>query len=96
MELNLKKNVFVKFDVFVNEEDEATSGANKTELAGSFANLPHKDKDGVNIKTCLRLGINELLEDLGVDDDESVLVTLVPKAGVGLVTIGGITVELSS
>ncbi|KAM7492470.1 hypothetical protein LguiA_035391 [Lonicera macranthoides] len=86
--IEFEKNVFVKFDVFVNEEDEAKSGADKTELAGSFANLPHKDKDGMKIKTCLRLGISELLEDLGADDDDSVLVTLVPRAGVGLVTIG--------
>ncbi|KAJ9563133.1 hypothetical protein OSB04_008293 [Centaurea solstitialis] len=88
--IELKRDEFVKFDVFVNDEDDemAASGgvAANTEFAGSFVNVPHKqrhdggDGGGKVIKTRLRLGISELLEGLGVDDDdEHVLVKLVPK-----------------
>ncbi|KAI3718879.1 hypothetical protein L6452_19764 [Arctium lappa] len=92
--IEVKRDAFVKFDVFVNDEDDELSGADKTEFAGSFVNVPHKHKHGKNVKTRLRLGITELLEDLDAEDDDNVMVTLVPKNGAGLISIKGIKIEL--
>ncbi|KAI7981283.1 hypothetical protein LOK49_Contig53G00021 [Camellia lanceoleosa] len=94
--IEVERDVFVKFDVFINDEDEAVSGPEKTEFAGSFVNVPRKHKHEKKIRTGLRLGITELLEDLGAEDDESVLVTLVPRYGSDAVTIGGVKIEFDS
>ncbi|KAD4982380.1 hypothetical protein E3N88_19051 [Mikania micrantha] len=92
--IEVKRDAFVKFDVFVNDEDDGMNAtADKTEFAGSFVNVPHKHKHKKNVKTRLRLGISELLEDLNADDDDNVLVTLVPKNGGGEISIGGIKIE---
>ncbi|KAG6475750.1 hypothetical protein ZIOFF_064979 [Zingiber officinale] len=68
------------FDLFVNEL-EGTEGLTpgESEFAGSFVTLPHKHKrkhqeNEKKLKTALRLGITDLLEDIGTEDDESVLV----------------------
>ncbi|KAF4362094.1 hypothetical protein F8388_023946 [Cannabis sativa] len=84
-------NVAVKFD-----DDEAISGPEKSEFAGSFATVPHNPEGGHNIKTELNLGISELLEDIGADDDDKVIVTLVPKSGLGKVKIDGIKIDFIS
>ena len=44
----------------------------------------------------MRIAITELLEDLDADDDDSVIVTLVPRAGTDDVTIGGIEIQFTS
>ncbi|KAJ7946950.1 Polyphenol oxidase [Quillaja saponaria] len=88
---------FVKFDVYVNDAVDSESGPNKTEFAGSFVNLPHAyvHKGGTNYRTSLfRVGITELMEELEVDNDDTLMVTLVPKSGI--VTIGGIKIEYGS
>ncbi|KAL6990767.1 catechol oxidase [Sarracenia purpurea var. burkii] len=54
--IEVERDVFVKFDVFVNDEEEAKSGPKKSEFAGSFVNVPHKHKHHTKIKTRLRLG----------------------------------------
>ncbi|KAI3765058.1 hypothetical protein L2E82_15082 [Cichorium intybus] len=91
--IELTRDEFVKFDVFVNDEDDGTrSTADNTEFAGSFVNVPHKHQHGKKLKTRLRLGISELLKDLGDEDDDIVLVTLVPKIGAEI-SIGGIKIE---
>lgn len=41
-----------------------------------------------------RVGITELLEDLGAEGDENALVTLVPKIASGHVTVGDLVVML--
>ena len=85
----------VKFDVYINDEDdEAPSRADKAEFAGSFASVPQSGHSGQ--KTQLNLGISDLLEDLGADDDETVIVTLVPKSGIGKVKIDGIKIDFLS
>ncbi|OIV91760.1 hypothetical protein TanjilG_26613 [Lupinus angustifolius] len=89
------KNIGVKFDVFINDEDDKLIRPDNTEFAGSFVSVPHshKHKNNNNINTCLRLGLSDLLEDLEVEDDDSVVVTLVPKYGIGKVKIRGIKIE---
>nr|APO14262.1 polyphenol oxidase 3 [Luffa aegyptiaca] len=86
-------NKAIKFDVFINDEDDKEIRPDNTEFAGSFVNVPHKHGHKKNVKTGLRLGITELLEDLDADDDDSVRVTLVPRSGKGLVSIAGIKIE---
>ncbi|XP_028788762.1 polyphenol oxidase, chloroplastic-like [Neltuma alba] len=84
----------VKFDVYVHREGEfsGAGGPMTTEFAGSFVSVPHHHKR-LTMKTNLRLGITELLEDLGADDDKRVGVTLVPQAGKGRITIERIKIE---
>ncbi|KAK5826985.1 polyphenol oxidase, chloroplastic-like [Gossypium arboreum] len=96
--IELKGDLFVKFDVYVNDEDDAGSniGSENTEFAGSYVNVPNKHKQGKTLKTCLRLGLTDLLEDLGADDDDSIVVTLVPKYGKGNIKISDIKIEFDN
>ncbi|KAK6279512.1 hypothetical protein POUND7_019779 [Theobroma cacao] len=93
--IELERDSFVKVDVYVNDEDDLTIGPEYTEFAGSFMNVPHKHKHEKRMKTCLRLRLTDLLEDLGAEDDDSVVVTLVPRKGKGVVTVGGIKIEFA-
>jgi polyphenol oxidase len=83
----------LKFDVYINDEDDSLSAPDKTEFAGSFVNVPHKHKHGKKMTTCFRLALTDLLEDLDVEGDDSLIVTLVPRYGKGLAKIGGIKIE---
>ncbi|KAF9590617.1 hypothetical protein IFM89_035935 [Coptis chinensis] len=96
-DIELERDTVVKFDVYINDEDEKSSSPAKSEFAGSFVNVPHKHgKKMKKLKTYLRLGITDLLEDLGAEDDDEVLVTLVPRQGKDVVTIGGIKIVFAS
>ncbi|XP_054800810.1 polyphenol oxidase, chloroplastic-like [Prosopis cineraria] len=93
--IEFERNDAVKFDVFVNDEDDKVIRPDDTEFAGSFVSVPHTHKHkNKKIITCLRLGLTDLLEDLEAEDDDSVRVTLVPRYGKGSVTIRGIKIEL--
>ncbi|XP_028775529.1 polyphenol oxidase, chloroplastic-like [Neltuma alba] len=90
-----ERNEAVKFDVFVNDEDDKVIRPDNSEFAGSFVSVPHTHKHkNKKIITNLRLGLSDLLEDLEAEDDDSVRVTLVPRYGKGRVTIRGIKIEL--
>lgn len=92
--IEFDKELAVKFDVYINDED--VPGPDKSEFAGSFGNVPHKLKPGAERgKVSLKLGISDLLDDVGADDDENIIVALVPKNNYP-VTIGGIKIELAS
>ncbi|XP_057949157.1 polyphenol oxidase, chloroplastic-like [Malania oleifera] len=98
--IEVERDVYVKFDVYVNDEEVGEGGRQPgaAEFAGSFVSVPHKHKHKhkKRMRTGLRLGISDVLEDLGAEEDESVVVTLVPRNGGGIVTIGGIKIELAS
>ncbi|GFY91847.1 hypothetical protein Acr_08g0002430 [Actinidia rufa] len=95
--IEVDREAFVKFDVFINDEDEKVIRPDNSEFAGSFVNVPRKSKTGSSkLKTCLRLGITELLEDLDAEGDESVVVTFVPRQGASNVTISGAKIEFES
>nr|Q6UIL3.1 RecName: Full=(+)-larreatricin hydroxylase, chloroplastic; AltName: Full=Polyphenol oxidase; Flags: Precursor [Larrea tridentata]AAQ67412.1 (+)-larreatricin hydroxylase [Larrea tridentata] len=87
----------LKFDVYINDEDEDPSAADQTEFAGSFVNVPHfhrhGDKKDKRQTTNLSIGISEVLDELDVDGDDSIVVTLVPRVGSGQITIGGAKIE---
>ncbi|OIV91761.1 hypothetical protein TanjilG_26614 [Lupinus angustifolius] len=85
----------VKFDVLINSEDDKVIKPDNAHFAGSFVSVPHSPRHKKKkTNTYLRLALTDLLEDLGADDDESVVVTLVPRYGKGKVKIGGINIQL--
>ncbi|KAI3906237.1 hypothetical protein MKW98_021770 [Papaver atlanticum] len=93
--IEFESGAFVKFDVLINDEDEV--GPESSHFVGSFTNVPHKKgKNGKQINTRLKLGITDILEDLNAEDDDSVLVTIIPRdsgRGKHIVTIEGIKIE---
>ncbi|XP_078438591.1 polyphenol oxidase I, chloroplastic-like [Wolffia australiana] len=101
--IRVKRDVYAKFDVFVNlgAEEEKIAGPLVREFAGSFVNTPHGSRrigetEGKMGKkgTTLKLGISELLDDLGADEDESIWVSLVPRGGSGVfMTVDGVRIE---
>ncbi|KAH1102148.1 hypothetical protein GYH30_036625 [Glycine max] len=95
--IEFDRNKAVKFDVFINDEDDKVITPSNTEFAGSFVSVPHSHvHKNKKIKTCFRVGLTDLLEDLEAENDDSILVTLVPKYGKGLVTIRDIKIELET
>ncbi|XP_010254790.1 PREDICTED: aureusidin synthase-like [Nelumbo nucifera] len=100
--IDVKKDVYLKFDVFVNAVDgETTIGPESREFAGTFVHMRrgvrlvmNKGETTVKRKTNLKLGISELLEDLEADGDESIWVALVPRGGTGMhISVDGIRIE---
>ncbi|KAH6785369.1 hypothetical protein C2S51_037824 [Perilla frutescens var. frutescens] len=81
----------IKFDVFVNDEDDEPKELDKAEYAGSFAQLPHRvhaDKS----RSTINLSLKELYEDIDIGDDDTLVVTIIPRANGQDVTIGGIKI----
>ncbi|KAJ6402047.1 hypothetical protein OIU84_014174 [Salix udensis] len=66
-------------------------GPDKAEFAGSFVNIPHRSR--TERKSRLTLAINELLDNLEAEGDDSLVVTLVPRSGKSPVSIGGVKIE---
>ncbi|CAL0309367.1 unnamed protein product [Lupinus luteus] len=94
-EVEIDRFFAVKFDVLINYEDDKVIKPDNTHLAGSFVSVPHSHKHkNKKTNTYLRLALTDLLEDLGADDDDSVVVTLVPMFGKGKVRIRGIKIKL--
>ncbi|KAI3457554.1 hypothetical protein Pfo_014217 [Paulownia fortunei] len=85
---------FIKFDVFVNDEDDNSEELDKAEYAGTFAQVPHKTKDKKG-KSNISLRLTELYEDIDVADDDTIVVTLIPRSNGDDVTIGGIKITPS-
>ncbi|KAL2341926.1 hypothetical protein Fmac_009866 [Flemingia macrophylla] len=95
--IEFDRNLPVKFDVFINDEDDKLVRPDHTEFAGSFVSVPHSHKHkNQKTVTSLSLGLTDLLEDLDVEDDDSVRVTLVPRHGKGHVKIRGIKIDLAA
>ncbi|XP_008784903.1 polyphenol oxidase, chloroplastic-like [Phoenix dactylifera] len=100
--IGVKRDTYVKFDVFVNIIDETMVSPRSREFAGSFSTgvrhgkrLVRDEGDAVTkSKSNLKLGISELLQDLEADGDEYIWVTLVPRGGTGLdATVDGVRIE---
>ncbi|KAK3119899.1 hypothetical protein QOZ80_9AG0677430 [Eleusine coracana subsp. coracana] len=80
---------FVKLDVYVNAVEYHKVRPGGRELAGSFVSLRHPATED-RVKTTMRVALNELLEDLGVKEETSVTVTIIPVTG--KVKIGGLKI----
>ncbi|RWR82414.1 polyphenol oxidase [Cinnamomum micranthum f. kanehirae] len=99
--IDIKRDMYVKFDVYVNVVDEKNTGPEGREFAGTFVNVRHgvttvlnEGDSKMKMKSTLKLGISELLEDLEADEDESIWVTLLPRGGTGVnTTVDGIRIE---
>ncbi|KAL1551615.1 catechol oxidase [Salvia divinorum] len=81
----------VKFDVFVNDEDEEPGELDRPGYAGTYAQLPHRVHSS-QIKGALKLSLKELYENIDIGDQESVVVTIVPRINGEVVTIGGVKI----
>ncbi|XXG59818.1 hypothetical protein AAC387_Pa04g1836 [Persea americana] len=87
-----------RFDVYVTTPSgDGVVSSDLGELAGSFTKLPHHgdSKDSTTTqtkKTKLKLGINNLLEDIDAEAAEKLVVSLVPR--LGKITVGGVSVQL--
>ncbi|KAL6530360.1 hypothetical protein OROHE_014713 [Orobanche hederae] len=94
---------YVKFDVYVNIGDDVDlCTPESTEFLGSFVSVPHgrrRDHDvddtTKHARGSQRFGISNVLVELGVDGDEVLLVTLVPRRG-RVTNIGGIKIEFDA
>ncbi|XP_037455569.1 polyphenol oxidase, chloroplastic-like [Triticum dicoccoides] len=85
---------FVKFDVLVNVPESGGDGASGY-CAGSVAMTPHMigtNKKKGSMKTVARFGVCDLMDNIGADGDKMVVVSLVPRCGGELVTIGGVSI----
>ncbi|KAK4728053.1 hypothetical protein R3W88_021041 [Solanum pinnatisectum] len=92
---------YVRFDVFLNVDKTVNADElDKAEFAGSYTSLPHvhvsnsKDHDKKNTKVIFKLAITELLEDIGLEDEDTIAVTLVPKVGGEGVSIQSVEIKL--
>ncbi|KAK9048195.1 hypothetical protein SSX86_032842 [Deinandra increscens subsp. villosa] len=86
---------FFKLDVLVNDVDDGIeTTAASSEFAGTFAQVPHNPGHEMFMTSGAQFGITELLEDIEAEDDEYVLVTLIPKAGAEGATVDEIKIEL--
>lgn len=91
----VESSQFVRFEVFVNDEDVKPDELRSTaEYAGCYTQVP-LTKSG-QIKTKLRLDLDDLLEELDVEGDDQILVSIVPKSGGEFITIGGIKIVFAS
>ncbi|KAI3450392.1 hypothetical protein Pfo_007057 [Paulownia fortunei] len=84
---------FVKFDVFVNDEDNDVSNLNKASYLGTFSQLPQGTAKSGTQTASASFKLDSLYDDLNVgDEDTSIVVTLVPRHEGEGVTIGGIKI----
>lgn len=94
-DIEFDKSSRVHFNVLVNVVDDGSDvSPGNSEFAGTFTNISHGHKH--RVKTSLRLVITDQIEDLGLQDDETVIVSIDPKVVEDKVTIGGIKIELHS
>ncbi|XP_073156381.1 polyphenol oxidase I, chloroplastic-like [Henckelia pumila] len=89
--ITLDTSKFLKFDVFVNDEDDNPGELDKAAYAGTYAQVPHKT-DSTSATTSIQLKLTDLYEDMDVADDDFIVVTLVPRHEGPGVTIGGIKI----
>ncbi|KAK4439035.1 Polyphenol oxidase, chloroplastic [Sesamum alatum] len=82
----------IKFDVFVNDEDDNATELDKAAYLGTYAQVPHRSTKKTETST-IRLKLTDLYDDLAdIEDDETIVVTLVPRHQGPGVTIGGIKI----
>ncbi|XP_057812429.1 polyphenol oxidase I, chloroplastic-like [Salvia miltiorrhiza] len=81
----------VRFDVFVNDEDDKPEDLARAEFAGSFTQIPHRVRAAESAND-LRLNLRELYENINIADDDFIVVTIVPHINGDDVTIGGIKI----
>lgn len=97
--MTFDENEYIRFDVFINEDEGVKAKVlDRTEYVGSFANLPHVHAAGSSSSSSgtpavMSLGISEILEDLGLEDEEEIVVVVVPQSGGKEITIGSVEIN---
>ncbi|XP_057812439.1 polyphenol oxidase I, chloroplastic-like [Salvia miltiorrhiza] len=86
-----ERSKIVRFDVFINDEDDKPDELDRAEYAGGFTQIPHKVRAAESANV-LRLNLRELYENINIADDDFIVVTIVPHINGGDVTIGGIKI----
>ncbi|KAK4364841.1 hypothetical protein RND71_016199 [Anisodus tanguticus] len=88
---------YIRFDVFLNADKTVNANElDKVEFSGSYTSLPHvhanhnSSPEGISFQ----LAITELLEDIGLEDEDTIAVTVVPKAGAETISIEGAEIKL--
>ncbi|KAL1166604.1 hypothetical protein V6Z11_A06G206800 [Gossypium hirsutum] len=92
--IQLDRNDSVQFYVSINddEDDDNPCKPEESEFVGSFTNVPHGDCHSESmLSTNLYLPLSEALEDLELQREDSIVVTLLPKEGE--VSIGNIKID---
>ncbi|XP_022847765.1 polyphenol oxidase I, chloroplastic-like [Olea europaea var. sylvestris] len=90
-DIEVDPSKYIKFDVFVNDEDDESKELDKAEYAGTFAQVPHKTKNSKG-KSSINLKLTQLYDDIDVADDDTIVVTIVPRSNGDNITIGGIKI----
>ncbi|XP_068653932.1 polyphenol oxidase, chloroplastic-like [Aristolochia californica] len=93
-DIELNDPAAARFDVYVNRLSQGSYVAGLGTFAGSFVRVRHNhtNRDGSHIRTLQKFGITSLLEEIGAEADENVVITLVPRDG--NLSIGGVHIEL--
>ncbi|GMI72505.1 hypothetical protein HRI_000919800 [Hibiscus trionum] len=93
--IQLDRDSSVKFDVCINITDTDTPvGPGDSEFVGSYTNIPHgHHHQGSKLNTYLSFPISDALEELELENEAKIVVTLLPKEGEGLVSIGNIKID---
>ncbi|XP_004246037.2 polyphenol oxidase B, chloroplastic-like [Solanum lycopersicum] len=89
---------YIRFDVYLNaDKNVKPEDLNQTEYAESYTSLPHTHKPGdddhVSTAT-LQLAITELLKENGLEKEDKIVVTLVPRKGGEGLAIGCVEIAL--
>ncbi|RWV89571.1 hypothetical protein GW17_00048273 [Ensete ventricosum] len=98
-DIKVTTNDTARFDVYIDVPDGDLAGPDYGEFAGSFVRLAHRkkgsrgtDEQGPKKKGKLKLGITPLLEDMGAEAADKLVVTLVLRTG--SVTVGEVSIDL--
>ncbi|KAK8629742.1 hypothetical protein V6N13_078571 [Hibiscus sabdariffa] len=93
--IQLDRDSSVKFDVCINVTDADTPvGPGDSEFVGSYTNIPHgHHHQGLKLNTFLSFPISDALEELELENEAKIVVTLLPKEGEGLVSVGNIKID---
>ncbi|XP_047974400.1 polyphenol oxidase I, chloroplastic-like [Salvia hispanica] len=82
----------IAFDIFVNDDKNSTDEAVSPEFAGSFSQVPHRSRTA-ETPSDLTIVLKELYKNINIaDEDDFVVVTIIPRINGEAVTIGGIKI----
>ncbi|PIN14146.1 Catechol oxidase [Handroanthus impetiginosus] len=79
------------FDVLVNDKDDNALELDKASYAGIYAQVAHKTTNKT-ATTTIRLKLTDLYEDMDINDDDTIVMTFVPRHQCPGVTIGGVKI----
>ncbi|KAL3361571.1 hypothetical protein AABB24_014438, partial [Solanum stoloniferum] len=96
-EENAKRKKVVVSGLLEHNENVKTGDLNQKEYAGSYTSLPHTHKPGDDdhiSSATFQLAITELLEELCLENEEKIVVTLVPRKVGERLAIGCVEIML--